>query len=463
MVDGTLSVAELLDGVRAALSARFAEPVWVHGEIASLKRGRNGHVWFDLVDRAEDGSVTASVPVVLWSSVRVGVNIQLKRAGSIRMDDGVRIRILGPLDLWVPGGRLQLQMQGIDPTYTLGLLASERDRVLKALAADGIVHRNRLLARPSVPRRVALVTAAGSAAEADVLRVFANSGLAWDVVIIDARVQGAGSERSVAAALLTAAGAGVDLVALVRGGGARTDLATFDHELVARTIAMLDVPVLTGIGHEIDTSVADLVAHGPHPTPTACAAAIVEMAHEATVRAEAAWRGIARVSEQLLADEGRVVTHHAAHMVRGVRGRLLVEGHRADASADRLRRSTPAALERDHQRIERRAARVDASSRAHIRIHGRSLEHLATRLGPTTSGALRRLGSELTATEAQLGALDPARAMERGWSITRTAAGSVVRRSDDVKPGDMVVTTLAEGTITSTVADVSSGEDQPDV
>ncbi|HEY6532090.1 MAG TPA: exodeoxyribonuclease VII large subunit, partial [Acidimicrobiales bacterium] len=427
MVDGTFSVAALLDGVRDAVSARFPEPVWVHGEIASIKRGRNGHVWFDLVDRADDGTVTATVPVVLWSSVRVGVNAQLKRAGSIRMDDGVRIRILGSLDLWVPGGRLQVQMQGIDPTYTLGLLASERDRVLKALEADGIVHRNRLLQRPAVPRRVALVTAAGSAAEADFLQILANSSLAWEVVVVDARVQGAGSERSVAAALLTAADAAVDLVALVRGGGARTDLATFDHELVARTIAMLDVPVLTGIGHEIDTSVADLVAHAAHTTPTACAAAIVDMALDAAGRAELAWQGIVRASRRQLADEGRVVTHHAAHVARGVRGRLLVEGHRADAATARLGRSAPAALLRAHSRIERRAARADASTRAHFRVHALSLELLAARLGPVAATAVRRAGAELTATESQLAALDPARALERGWSITRTATGSVVR------------------------------------
>ena len=142
MPDGTYSVTELVDGVAPPWRPGSPTPVWVHGEIAGIKRGRNGHVWFDLVDRDDSGSVTATMPVVLWSSVRVGVNAQLKRAGSIRMDDGVRIRIFGPLDLWAPGGRLQLQMQGIDPTYTLGLLASERERVLQPLEADGVLGRN---------------------------------------------------------------------------------------------------------------------------------------------------------------------------------------------------------------------------------------------------------------------------------------------------------------------------------
>jgi exodeoxyribonuclease VII large subunit len=462
MTEGTFSVTELVEGVRAAVAARFDGPLWVHGEIAGIKRGRNGHVWFDLVDRNDDGAVVASMPVVLWSSVRMGVNAQLKRAGSIRMDDGVRIRIFGPLDLWAPSGRIQLQMQGIDPNYTLGLLASERDRVLRALADEGLLDRNRALPMPLVPRRVGLVTAAGSAAEADVLQTLADSGLAWEVVLVDARVQGAGSERSVAAALVAAAGAGVDVVALVRGGGARTDLATFDHELVARTIAGLDVPVLTGIGHEIDTSVADAVAHGAHKTPTACAGALVELAVVAHGRAELAWRDIAAVAARAVETGSDRLDHHARHAARAVRARLAVEDHRLGAAATHARRAAPAALERGRAAVARRAGRAEGAGRGHLRVHSRSLDLLAARVGPTATAALRRAGADLSSTATHVQALDPARAMARGWSITRTEAGSVVRRSTDVEPGDTLVTTLADGTVTSTVAAVAPGEDPPD-
>src|SRR5690606_9294991 len=156
----------------------------------------------------------------------------------------------------------------------------------------------------------------------------ADSPLAWEVVVVDARVQGAGSARSVAAALLSAADASVDLIALVRGGGARTDLATFDHELVARTIATLEVPVLTGIGHETDTSVADVVAHGSHKTPTACAGAVVELALVAAARAELAWRDIADLTARRLAAHDTRLDHHATRAARAVRGRLAVEDHR---------------------------------------------------------------------------------------------------------------------------------------
>lgn len=460
--DGAFSVAELVEGVREAIAARFGGPVLVQGEISGIKRGRNGHVWFDLVDRDDAGTVTASLPVVLWSSVRVGVNAQLKRAGSIRMDDGVRIRISGSLDVWVTGGRLQLQMQGIDPTYTLGLLASERERVLRALEADGLLGRNRALTLPTVPRRIGLVTAAGSAAEADFLQTLADSPLAWEVVVVDARVQGAGSERSVAAALLTVARARVDVIALVRGGGARTDLATFDHELVARTIASLDTPVLTGIGHETDSSVADTVAHSAHKTPTACATALVELALTAAARVELAWRDIAARVERHVADESTRLTGRALHAARGVRSRLAIEDHRTDAVAVAIRRSAPAALVRAAGTVERRAGLAEGAARAHLRVHARSLDLLTARVGPVGAAALRRAEAVLTGVDANVSALDPERALARGWSITRTMAGSVVRRSTDVGPGDTLVTTLADGTVTSTVAAVAPGEDPPD-
>jgi exodeoxyribonuclease VII large subunit len=460
--DGTFSVAELVEGVREAVAARFAGPVWVQGEISGIKRGRNGHVWFDLVDRDETGTVVASIPVVLWSSVRAGVNAQLRRAGSIRMDDGVRIRIVGPLDVWITGGRLQFQMQGIDPTYTLGLLASERERVLRALDAEGLLGRNRALVMPSVPRRIGLVTAAGSAAEADFLQTLADSPLAWEVVVVDARVQGTGSERSVAAALLSVAAARVDVIALVRGGGARTDLATFDHELVARTIASLGTPVLTGIGHETDTSVADAVAHGALKTPTACAGALVELALTAAGRVELAWRDIAVLAERRVTDESSRLAGRALHAARAVRSRLAIEDHRTDAAAVTIRRAAPAALVRSAGAVERRAGRAEGSARAHLRVHARSLDLLTARVGPAGDAALRRAEAALGGLGANVSALDPARALARGWSVTRTTAGSVVRRSTDVGPGDTLVTTLADGTVTSTVAAVAPGEDPPD-
>jgi exodeoxyribonuclease VII large subunit len=267
---------------------------------------------------------------------------------------------------------------------------------------------------PIAPQRIGLVTAVGSAAEADFLKTLHDSGLAFDIVFVDAQMQGLGAERTVSAALRTLAAQRVDLIALVRGGGARTDLATFDHELIARTIATLDVPVFTGIGHEIDTSVADIVANRAHKTPTACAAAIAELLGDAITRAEEAWASVSVIAEQFLTREGSRLARIARLATTSVRSRLMLEQHRLDAAGER-----------------------------------------STRGGLT---ALRHASVDIDLFAARLAAVDPARALARGWSITRTEAGTIVRSTADLAPGDTLVTQLVDGRVTSTVSTTENTE-----
>jgi exodeoxyribonuclease VII large subunit len=400
------TVTELMSTAAGAIDEALGGPVWVDGEISGARESR-GHYYFDLVDRDDDGAVTAKVSIALWRGNRPRVEEKLRAAGSIRLDDGVRVRIRGPLELWLPGGRLQLAMRDIDPSFTLEALESERDRVLALLRAEGLLERNRRCIVPVMPTRIALVTADESAAKADFLHSLTESGLPWDVVFIDSRVQGAGAEVTIAAALRTADRSGVDVIALVRGGGSRLDLAVFDHELVARSIAAMRTPVFTGIGHEIDTSVADVVAHTASKTPTACAEALVEIAMDVVRRSEEAWTGIAEIVTHVLDAERARLSSHARRAALGARSRLTVEQHRMGSFVERIERSTSSGLRAAAARLDVLGARTDA--------------------------------------------VDPIRTLARGWSITRTAAGTVVRRAGDVAVGDELVTTLAEGSVTTTV------------
>lgn len=407
-VGSSYSVSRLLATARDAIDAELGGPVWVEGEISGFKKGRNNHTYFDLIEKDDEDRVIAKVSVALWAGNRAKVNARFKDAGPIRMDEGVRVRIIGPLELWLPGGRLQLNMQDIDPNFTLELIDSERDRVIALMRTEGLIDRNRQCVVPVAPRRIGLVTAVGSAAEADFLKTLHDSGLAFDIVFVDAQMQGLGAERTICAALRTLAAQQVDLIALVRGGGARTDLATFDHELIARTIATLDVPVFTGIGHEIDTSVADIMANRSFKTPTACAAGIADALREVIDRAEDAWIGIATVARRLLDQDNRRLARHARQVTTTVRSRLALEQHRLDAAAERSTRGALNALRHETGRSEVHAARLRA--------------------------------------------LDPARALARGWTITRDGSGSIVRSLRDVREGDTLVTQLVDGSVTSTVS-----------
>jgi exodeoxyribonuclease VII large subunit len=404
----TLTVAELSAGIARLLARGYPDEVWVRGEIANLSRTTWGNVYFDLVEG------DCLLRVTLWNDDRLVVNRILRQSGAVRMTDGTDVRIRCRVQWFPKRGTVSLRMLSIDPAYTLGQLAEARERLLAQLREEGLVGRNGALAFPPVPLRVGLVTSAGSAAAADFLRTLEASGWAFRVSFVDVRVQGADAERSLVAALRTLGArsgtAAVDVVCVVRGGGARTDLAAFDGAELARTIAAMPVPVLTGVGHETDTTVADHVAHRAHKTPTACAASVVE------------------------------------HVDRFV--------DRCRACSASVGKAALAALVAAAGRVDRASGRVVGASRHHLRSHSDRMDAAAARLTSRPDRVLAAAERELANRHARVRSLDPARVLARGWSITRDLQGRVVRAAT-LAPGDTVVTTVADGSFRSTV---ESGE-----
>ena len=404
----TLSVAQLNRWISDALEGAFPDQVWVKGEIHGMHQSSGGHSYFRLVEPGTLGRPTeASASVVLFRGNRRAVDHVLARAGGLALDEGLEVRIRAEVQFYAPQGRIQLRMTGIDPTHTLGQLAADRDLLLRALAADGLLDRNRSLPFPLLPLRVGLVTSAASAAAADALHQLERVGHGWDVTVIDTRVQGASSAEHVAAALGVAARLPLDVVLLVRGGGSRTDLVTFDHELVARAIAAMPVPVLTGIGHEIDDSVADRVAYRSFTTPTACAAFLCDAVASARVR--------------------------------------------CDDLSNRLTRCSLDALDRADSRVTHASARIRSGARTTVELASARVERHATLVTTTPLRRFDRAEQHLESLERHVRALDPARVIARGWSITRTADGTLVRRIADAPVGAEVHTTVADGTLVATV------------
>ncbi|HLM63749.1 MAG TPA: exodeoxyribonuclease VII large subunit [Acidimicrobiales bacterium] len=452
----TWSVPELGEALGMALRRSFPDEAWVRGEIRNLSRGRSNMVWFDLVEPApgDDHSRAplAKLPVVLFGTARDRVNNRLRGAGAaVRMADGTEVRIRARVGFWAPGGRLQLQMSDIDPAFTLGRLAADRERLLRLLDAEGLLGRQAGLARPAVPLRVGLVTSGGSAAEHDVLDELRRSGLGFRVVRADARVQGPAAPRSVVRALRVVAARGVDVVLLVRGGGATTDLAAFDSEVIARAVAGLDVVVLTGIGHDVDRSVADEVAHAAYKTPTACAQAVVDDVRAFDARLRARWGEVAVIARRQLRRESDRLRTCGRHVAVGTRHGLVAADRSLAHTGERLRRSSATALARSGATLERATGRVQAGARAHLRAHDQALDTVFERLAGRGPRAVAGATRELDRIAGQVRALDPARTLGRGWSITRSADGTLVRSPADVRPGDVLRTTVAGGKVDSTV------------
>ena len=429
----TWSVTEVADRIGNALRAAFRDEVWVRGEIRDLSRAKSGHVYFTLADA--DGGSDACIGVILSARNKQAVNLALTRAGGkVRMTDGTEVRIRARLDWYAPRGQLQLRMTAIDPAYTLGQLEIARAALLARLDEEGLLRANGAVPMPLVPLRVGLVTSAGSAAEADFVHELGRSGFAFDLVRIDVRVQGLDAPLEVVAALREAAAAGVDVIALVRGGGAKTDLQAFDDERVARAIALCPVPVVTGIGHEVDRSVADEVAHRAEKTPTACAHALVALVRVFDGVLHDLWAAIAEQARRGVAGHGHHVEGIAARAGRAATAGLRTAGHRLDGHADRVR----------------------LAALGHLRDADRGAADQARRLRHRVPRALAEAERALTSAEARVRAHDPDRTLARGWSITRRADGSVVRSPADVEAGDELRTLVRGGELRSTVVSTST-------
>jgi exodeoxyribonuclease VII large subunit len=456
-MDGAYTVRELSEALQLALGTWFPSEIWVEGEVADLSRSAAGHAYFQLVEPGNDtnGDRTC-ISVVLLDSARQHVNAVLRRAGgAVRMVDGTRIRIRGRVELYPNRGRLQLRMSGIDPAYTLGLLSTERDQVLRSLADEGLVDRNAGLPFPSLPLRVGVVTRHGSAAFADFVHELSTTSYAWQVVVADTPVQGPEADRLIVRGMQSLVSRGVQVVALVRGGGARTDLATFDSELLARAIAELAVPVVTGIGHEIDSSVADVVAHRSHKTPTACAAALVSDVAAAVGRAESTWASIAELTASRCRVEGARLDARAVTLARSARRRLEADERALAGRRHQVVREATHAAARARLLLARQVGRVEGTARRHLAIERSRLQRTTPELVARARRALARPDQWVNGAARRVHGLDPTRLMERGWSLTRTADGTVVRRAASVRAGEEIVTVLIDGKVHSRVTQVS--------
>ncbi len=428
----TWSVSQLSEAIGERLRSAFPSDVWVRGEIHDLSRPRSGHVYFSLVD--EDGGATLAVMLSATDKVRVN-RLLLKAGGRVRMSDGTDVRIRGRLDWYGPRGQLQLRMASIDPAFTLGQLAAARAELLDRLRAEGLLDANRRIPMPVLPLRVGVVTSAGSAAEADLLDELDRSGYAFRIQVADVRVQGPDAPGSVAGAITWFASRAVDVVVVVRGGGATTDLAAFDHELVARAIAASPHPVITGVGHEVDRAVADEVAHVAAKTPTAAAQHLVSVVAIAHRRAEDAYAAVRRSAERCVRLSDQHLDRLSARAGTAAVAATRAELARVDGWAGRLGPLVGRRLDRETARVDDRARRLRVGAGRRVTdAHGK-LDVLVTRVA---------LG-------------DPRRALARGWSITRREDGSIVRSVSDVSVGATLHTVLADGTISSVV----DGEEEP--
>jgi exodeoxyribonuclease VII large subunit len=381
------TVGDLLGGLRALLEERVGR-VWVVGEVSNLRRVASGHTYFTLKDAG--GQIRAA----------------LFRGTALRLafepEDGLQVLVYADLSVYEARGDLQLVVRQLEPRGE-GALRLAFEQLRRRLEAEGVFDAAAKRPLPELPRRIGVVASPSSAALRDVLEVAGRRWPSLPLLVAPTRVQGEGAEREVEAALAAvSAGGDVDVVLLVRGGGSLEDLRPFNTEIVARAIRCSPVPVVCGVGHEVDVTIADLAADLRAPTPSAAA--------ELVVPDREALR--------------RVLARDFARLARGVALRLERGEARLARARDALARLAPSA------RVAAQRARLAQAARALPRVLAEYTE-------------LRR--ARLAGAAGRLEALSPLAVLARGYALVRRARdGAIVRRAAQLEAGERLSLRVAE-------------------
>jgi exodeoxyribonuclease VII large subunit len=431
--DTSLSVSEINNLVKDVVDAGFPRALWVCGEIQNLDRYKSkAHLFFDLVEKAPgSGDIRAKAGITIWAGTRAKIEALLKRAeNAFELKDGIEVRFLVKVDYYPAYGTLRLIVENIDPVHTLGKIAQERQRLIEELSRTGVLLKNKELDLPLVPMRLGLITAFDSAAYNDFVDELKKSGYSFSILVVNAVMQGKNAEASICAAIRCLDKIeGLDAVVITRGGGSIAELSCFDSKAIATAIADSRYPVITGIGHEINTSIADMAAHTFAKTPTAVAQFLVAKA---------------RVFLEDLRER-------EVFLVEKAENTLIDKKAGLKESAMRLRDHARAFFRFHEDHLSRCSQELASTSLLRINDGQKELARSAEDLKKTIRLRLDRGRTTITALEKMTELASPQKLLKRGFSITRTANGRVIRSAADIKEGQALVTELAVGSIRSVV------------
>ena len=409
------------------------------------------------MEKGQGDRIIGKIDAVIWRTRHVQVRRTLRASGQ-QISDGQQLRCRGRVDFWGPGGRLQLVVEDVDPQFTLGHLERRRRETLVALERAGLLDRNAALPLSPVPLRIGLITSEGSAAYHDFLTGLASSGFGFQVLFVHAATQGQSAEGEVASALELLGSdslrQSLDCLVLIRGGGSRSDLAVFDSRTIATAVARCPLPVLTGLGHEIDLTIADRVSHTASKTPTMVAELLVGLVAESDHRLRTAEEALVRISRERL--------RRAEERLRGGERLARSAGHRLREASQHLTHLESRLGSLAGGRLREANRQVDGQERRLLQGARRTLEHrapmaeaLAHRIVAAARGRLRQAETHLRGLERLSHGLSPKRTLERGFSLTRTASGDILRHPEATAPGEVLITELAGGQVISRVEEES--------
>lgn len=420
--DKHITLSQLQQRIKSVIEQGLPLPLWVVAEIAECKVNYSGHCYLELVEKTEatDSRTTNSVPkaqarAVIWRSQYAMLSAYFESQTGSRLAAGMKILAKVTVSFHELYG-LSLQITDLDPSYTLGEVERQKQLTIKCLQADGVWDCNREVELPTLVQRLAVVSSASAAGYRDFCQELQRSPYAFRHTLFEAVMQGAAAEESICAALSAIAEREeeFDAVIIIRGGGSTSDLSCFNSYRICSYVAQFPLAVITGIGHDKDVSVADMVAHTPLKTPTAVAA----------------W-----LDERMALLEGKI--DEAAQ--------LVTDAARAKTAAEQLR------IERWAGLIRELAKQMCERNHSHLTLLHEQLRFAAER-------TIERESSRLQLAVELVEAHNPQQILRRGFAVVRLG-GKAMTHTEGVKCGEQIEIELLDGTLQAEVKKITTKQE----
>jgi exodeoxyribonuclease VII large subunit len=432
------TVRDLIASVRTRLEREYTD-VWIEGEISNFRAHGSGHLYFTL----KDGS--AQIRVVMFRS-----SAKLLR---FRPEEGMQVIARGRVTVYEERGELQVSAEYLEPKGA-GALQIAFEQLKAKLQAEGLFEESRKKPVPALPRRIGIVTSPQAAALRDILNILHRRHHTVSVLIFPAQVQGVEAPIEVSAGIRYFNKArNVEVVIVARGGGSVEDLAAFNHEGLARTVASSEIPVISAVGHETDFTILDFVADLRAPTPSAAAELVIRSRQEIEEQSEGLRERLARAIRYRLLMARQSVTEMAQH---GAFARMMDalgrRQQRVDELLYRMETAERRVIEQQRRRWETAAGAIrHYDVRRRLAAMREQLESRTAALGASFRTLLMRRRGRLEQLAGELGALSPVAILERGYALVFDSSGNLVKDSEQVRAGEEIRARVARGEIKANV------------
>ena len=424
-----LSLYQLNSLIKTTLEQQLEPSYWVVAEISEMRQNQKGHCYMEVVKK-EGNFVSAKMRANIWAYSYRSISATFQRVTKSPLKPGIKILFNAKINFHEVYG-LSLTIQDIDPQFTLGDRARKRQEVIDRLKADGVFDMNQALNLPLVPQSIAIISSETAAGYGDFIDQLRNNtrGFRFRTQLYNALMQGDGAPGSIIKALkaIHSEAEPYDLVVIIRGGGAQADLDCFDDYDLTSHVAQFPLPIITGIGHERDETITDLVAHTKMKTPTAVAEFLVS--------------GLERFEDRLNESIYRIE--------RGAVRQLQFGSLKLQSLSNKLQVTAQGRISGAKEKLSKLSLGLRFSSNEFIRLNQGKIEQLKAPLTRVAHHRVKQLENELELYEKELSLVDPKAVLKRGYSITRLNGRLVGKETP--KAGDTLETVTAEHIITSEI------------